>query len=357
MSKKQQPDNIQNITEEPGSTTALDTLHPGSRPAEGLSQSNDMTKSELLRKIIAVSGTIEKGDLSKFLDSLQQIGHEADKLPGGATKDHNEASIKGKKGLGVAGSMKEDVASIFGGVEGLSEEFVDNATGLFEAALEARLVVEEARLQEEYDQKLEEAYGEMAEDLTAKVDEYLDYVVDHWMAENAVAIEKSMRVEVMESFIDGMKNLFKEHYIDIPEEKVDVVGELSAKVEELEARLSDSIAESIDLRAQAKEAQRKSVVDSVVEGLVLSQADKLRTLAEGFDFADEASFRQRLELVKESYFSGNKPRSTTQLVTEEIIHDEAGNLADPLATDPTQKPTNGQMGRYVSAISRNVKKH
>lgn len=338
-------------------TAALDSLSPGSKPAEGLPDSLDISKSELLRQIVAVSGQIEKGDLSKFLQSLQQIGCEADKLPAGASKDHNEGTIKGKKGLGVSGSMKEDVAALFGGTEGISEEFIDSATGIFESALEARLVVEATRLEEEFEEKVDAAISEMTDDLVAKVSDHLDYVVEMWFEQNKVAIDNSIRADVMESFIDGMKNLFKEHYIEIPEEKVDVVAELSAQVEELTGRLNDAISENVSIRASSRDASRTAVLAQVSEGMVLSQAEKLKDLAESVDFTDEASFRQKIEMIKESYFSGQqKGRTTTQLVTEEIVHDAATGAA--VDSQPEVRAShNESMNRYAAAISRNVKKH
>jgi hypothetical protein len=353
MSKKK-PENQIPLAE---GTAALDSLAPGSKPAAGLPDSFDISKSELLRQIVAVSGQVEKGDLSKFLQSLQQIGHEADKLPSGASKDSNEATIKGKKGLGVSGSMKEDVAALFGGTEGISEEFIDSATGIFESALEARLVVETTRLEEEFEAKVDSAISEMTDDLVEKVSDHLDYVVEMWFEQNKVAIDNSIRADVMESFIDGMKNLFKEHYIEVPEEKVDVVAELSSQVEELQARLNDAISENVSARSIARDASRAAIIAQVSEGMVLSQAEKLKDLAESVDFSDEDSFRQKIEMVKESYFSPqSKGRTTTQLVTEEIVHDAATGNAVGSHQD-TQPVRNDSMSRYTAALTRTVKKH
>jgi hypothetical protein len=338
-------------------TAALDSLSPGSKPAAGLPDSFDISKSELLRQIVAVSGKIEKGDLSKFLQSLQQIGCETDELPGGASAEHNQSTIKGKKGLGVSGSMKEDVAALFGGTEGISEEFIDNATGIFESAIEARLVVEATRLEEEFEAKVDAAISEMADDLTEKVSDHLDYVVELWFEQNKVAVDNSIRSDVMESFIDGMKTLFKEHYIEVPEEKVDVVAELSAQVEELTTRLNDAINENVTVRASARDASRTAVLAKVTEGMVLSQAEKLKDLAESIEFTDEDTFAQKIEMVKESYFSTqSKGRTVTQLVTEEIVHDAATGTAVDGQAEPRATHSDS-MNRYAAAISRNVKKH
>lgn len=317
-------------------STAADTLRPNSMPAN-----IPDTKAGMLAQIMAVAGGMSKDDLNKFAEMMAQIGKEADPIPDGAAAQ-NAGTIK-------AGAMKEDIDEMFG--DTLSEEVKEKAATLFEAAVGAKLAVEAAKIEEAAAQALIEQTGEIVEAITAKVDQYLDYVVEKWMEENEVAIDTTLRAEVMESFVDGLKNLFTEHYIDIPDDKIDVVEELGNKVEELEAQLNASIAETVELRNVVAEGQAKQVFADMSEGLAATQVEKFRQLAESITFdGDVEAYSGKLAVIKESFFgSGDrKPAGSTQLVLEES-----------LGTDPDHvdsAPVTGPMAVYAQAISRTVKK-
>lgn len=296
------------------------------------------SKAEMLATFTSLMSQLGKEDLSKLMnDALAQIGKEAEKTP--------SATAPGKTGMGQMPkiSVKEDVAEMFAGEE-LSEEFMDKASTLFEAAVSARVTLEKVRIEEEHEAKLVEAVEAIQEETTSKVDQYLDYVVDQWMEENKIAIEKSLRTEIAEDFISKLHDLFTESYISVPEAEVDVLGELGAQIAELEEKLNESINQNIELRSVINEAEKETAFDEISEGLVATQIEKFRTLAEGIDFTDVESYRKKLGVIKEQYFS-NKTKTTSNIVAEET--DEPIEEAKPVAL--------GEMANYVSAISRTKK--
>jgi hypothetical protein len=242
-------------------------------------------------------------------------------------------------------SVKEDVEEMFEGQD-LSEEFKENASTIFEAAVTARAALEIARLDEEYETRLEESVTEIVEELQTGLDSYLSYVAEKWMNENQVAIESALRNEIMEEFIDGLKGLFVEHYIDIPEEKVSVVESLAAKVEALESALDEQITENAELKTMVLESNKQEILDELAEGLTMSQAEKFFALSEGVHFdGDLDVYAKKLSVVKENYFT--KKSATVMNLEEETF--EAGETTNSGSVDPS-------VNRYVQAISRTVKK-
>jgi hypothetical protein len=327
---------------------AAATLKPGSR-----TDADPKSKIEFMQRTLGVMSGMKKEDLSKFYhDVIAQIGKEADSLPSGANSGANQNSIDMKTGKGPKTrdampklSVKEDVEEMFEGQD-LSEEFKENATTIFEAAVTARAAFEIARLDEEYEIRLEESVIEIKEELEANLDSYLSYVTEKWMKENQVAIESALRNEIMEEFIDGLKGLFVEHYIDIPEEKVSVVESLAAKVEALESALDESITENAELKSMVLESNKQEVLDELAEGLTMSQAEKFFALAEGVHFdGDLDVYAKKLSVVKENYFT--KKLATVTNLEEETF--ETGEVLHSGSVDPS-------VNRYVQAISRTVKK-
>jgi len=240
--------------------------------------------------------------------------------------------------------MKEDLDALLGG-ENLSEEFVSKASTIFEAAVIARAeeVIAEAEvaLQEQF----ETAVEEIKEDLAAKVDDYLNYMVEEWMKENALAIEKGLRAEIVEDFITGLKGLFEEHYIDIPEEKVQVVEELTSKVEELEAALNEQIARGIELSKSLNEQKKIEAIYTACEGLTQTQVEKLKSLAEGVEFTTEEEFVAKVDVLKESYFKADVVVADNSSLDEVLVEEEKKQVfADP------------SMEVYTKAISQTLAK-
>lgn len=324
------------------------TLKPGSRPAG----EDPKSKIEFMTAALGAMNGMKKDDLSKWYhQAMALIGKEADSLPADANADANQGSIDMKTGKGPKTkdpmpriSVKEDVEEMFAGEE-LSEEFKDKASTLFEAAVSARVTVELARLEEEFDARLDEELGKAVESIEAGLDSYLNYVVEKWMEENQVAIESSLRNEIMEEFIGGLKGLFAEHYIDVPEDKVDVLEALTAKVEQLEESLSEVIQENTELKDVLVESKRQEVLEDLAEGLTMTQAEKFFALAEGIEFdGDLDVYTKKLSVVKENYFVRSAAKSNLE---EETF--EGDTAVQTVSYDPS-------VNRYAQAISRTVKK-
>lgn len=243
----------------------------------------------------------------------------------------------------LATNIQEDIDAIFSG-EGLSEEFKNNAKAIFEAAVLAKVDEKAQALEEEYQQKLEEEISSINENVVAKVDEYLEYVVGEWMEENKLAIDSGIRSEIAEDFMTGLKNLFVEHYIDIPEEKVDMVEELAIKVETLESELDKVVTENVSLNSQINEFVKETILSVVSEGLTEVQAAKLQKLSENIEFVSEEDYKEKVLLTKKKFFS--EAKEDVQEASEQFGADES-------IEETTYSPI---MEHYVKSISRTLKK-
>lgn len=297
------------------------------------------TRTEMLATFTSLLAQLGKEDLSHlFNDSIKK--YSPDGVPSATAPGGGPAL--GQMPAATLGAVKEDVAEMFSG-DDLSEEFKERASTVFEAAVTARMNLETVRLEEEFATKLDEAVVAVKEEMTEKVDQYLDYVVEQWIEDNKLAIESSIRAQVTEDFMEGLRNLFAESYINVPDEKLDVLGEMQAQIEELEGKLDESVNKQLELQAILDEATKEATFDEVSEGLAATQVEKLRTLAEGIEFNDAESYAKKLNIIKDKYFS-EKKEVTTGVVTE-----EAENGID----QPVEVPAH--MAHYVTAISRNVK--
>lgn len=246
-------------------------------------------------------------------------------------KDDKKKAKKMKKMMKEG--IQEDITALLSG-ENLSEEFVTKATTIFEAAVMSRVeaIAEqvEAQLQEQFDSALEE----VKEDFAYKIDDYLNYMVEEWMQENQLAIETGLRAEIVEDFMKGLHNLFVEHYIDIPDQKVDVVEELAAKVEALQGELNEQIEKSKEYKKELKEQKKSMAVQTACEGLTQTQAEKLKALAENVKFTSEDEFAQKLEQLKEAYAPTTQVKAADKAVLEEGVDVEEQKVSkvshDPL---------------------------
>ena len=228
--------------------------------------------------------------------------------------------------------MKEDLDALLSG-ENLSEEFVQKASTIFEAAVIARAEEVIAEAEVALTEQFEAAVEEIKEDLAAKVDDYLNYMVEEWMKENEIAIEQGLRAEIVEDFITGLKGLFEEHYIDIPADKVDVIGELTEKVDELESALNEQISKGVELTKELNEQKKIEAIYTACEGLTQTQVEKLKSLAEGVEFTTEEEFASKLSTLKESYFKADvKVADNSSLDDEVQIEEEKKSVAsgDPM---------------------------
>lgn len=239
--------------------------------------------------------------------------------------------------------MSEDIEALFAGEE-LSEDFKLKAKTIFEAAVKAKVDSEIVRIEEAYAETLEEQVQSIQEELSSNVDDYLNYVVEQWVSENEVAIEAGLRSELTEEFISGLRNLFAEHYIDIPEDKVSVVEEMSAKVEELEAKLNEEIDRNVALNKVINESKQFEILVDACDGLTDTQAEKLKSLAEGIEFTSADEYAQKVSIIKESYF-------TTSVKSENVLDNNDVEEGGMIAEEVT-----GRMAAYAKALGRQVPK-
>ena len=234
--------------------------------------------------------------------------------------------------------MKEDVAALTDG-EDLSEEFKAKAATIFEAAIKAKLVEEIENLESEYETKVNEKVSEVKEEIVEKVDAYLNYVVEEWMKENELAIEKGLRNEITEDFIGGLKSLFESHYIDVPQEKFDVIENQAAEIEKLKEEVNKTIEKNVELNQKIGEFAREDIINDVSSDLAITESEKLKGLAESIEYKDADSFRTSVETLKNSYFPKTKASETE---SNEVAENNAGSM-------------NESMAAYTAAISKSKK--
>lgn len=233
--------------------------------------------------------------------------------------------------------MKEDIDAMFADDETISEDFKSKAATIFEARVHDRLVQIEEEVEAKYAGQLEEAIDTIKSDLTEKVDSYLSYVVEQWMADNELAIESGLRSELTEEFIAGMRNLFAEHYIDVPVEKVDLVDELATKVEELESKLDEEIERGVEYKQALVESRKNEITRVVTEGLTDTQVEKIKSLAESVEFSTEDEYKSKLETIRENYFpSGMKKADAEQLHENVDDAEEKNDISDPFVAAVSQ---------------------
>lgn len=260
------------------------------------------------------------------------------------SEDTTEETVQNEEVVKI--DMSEHIEALLQG-EDLSEEFKDKAKTIFEAAVQQKVEEELVKIQEAYAETLEEQVQEITENLSSNVDDYLNYVVEQWVTENEVAIENGLRTELTEDFITGLRQLFAENYIDIPEDKVSVVEELGSKVAELETKLNEEINRNVHLNRTLGESKQFEVLVNACDGLTDTQAEKLKTLSEGVEFTSEGEFAKKIKTLRENYFP---VQSTGE-----------GNLALDRAeveSSPDGRVLNenlqGPMARYVQTLGRKL---
>lgn len=235
-------------------------------------------------------------------------------------------------------NVDEDLSALLSGEE-LSEEFQEKAKTIFEAAITAKVNEAVKKIEEQYEEKLVEELVEYKVELTERVDSYLEYVAQEWMEENALQVEQGLKSEMTESFLSGMRGLFEEHYVSIPEEKYDVVENMVEKLDEMESKLNEQIERNISLNQRLGESVADHILADVSEGLAISQKEKLASLAEGVEFESEEEYREKLETLKESYFQ----KST-------VINEEA-DAPQMISEDVTaEAPSGSSMQAYLRAL-------
>ena len=241
--------------------------------------------------------------------------------------------------------LSDDVKALVSSDADLSEEFKDKAATIFETAVKTRIKEQTKILEAQYEEKLSSEKETIKEAMTEKVDSYLNYVVEEWMKENELAVERGIRTEIAEDFITGLKDLFKEHYIDVPEEKYNVLDDLTNQNKKLEDKLNEQIEKNVELSKKVSDADRSSIVAEISDDLADTEKEKFTSMAENVEYDSADKFREKLETIKESYFPKKK-------IEETASKDEVDSVA---ANAPTLESNTDAMAAYTAAITKNIK--
>jgi hypothetical protein len=274
-------------------------------------------------------------------DNAKNNVQDEKEAEGGTSKKPNVAtkSASAPEASHITG-MKEDIDALMNGEE-LSEEFKQKATTIYEAAVMNRVKQEVAKLEEEFNGKLAEQVESIKEGLVEQVDGYLDYVVEQWIAQNEIALEHGMKSEILEGFVSGLKGLFEEHYIDIPEEKFDVLASMEEQIEQLSAKLDETVASNVEMRKSLSEMKRSEIVAEAGAGLTDTEVEKFTGLAEELSYEDAESFKAKVQTIRENYFSTKAQADVTSVVTD-----------TPVDTLVEEKKLNPTMNAYLSMLNR-----
>ena len=302
-------------------------------------------KSEILQGLVDHMKGLKKEDLAKLYGSqiLEQDDEEEEDDEDGEEEESEEKKVKKESidqivdGLDVS----DDVTALVDGEE-LSEEFKTKAATIFETAVKSKVRVELEKIQEENDKVMEDMAESTMNDIVEKVDDYMNYVVEQWMEDNQLAIERGLKGEIAEDFISGLKNLFEDHYIDVPDEKYDILEANLTKIEELEEKLNKQMEENVQLKKQKGELVKESMISDVADGMTDTETEKFQSLVEDVEFSDEEPYKGKLQTIRESYF-GTEKDVKTEVLTEE------GSTDTPVETS-------GTMAQYMSAIGKDAKR-
>ena len=301
-----------------------DVVNKGAAAAEGMKEEEELEYDE----------DEELLEAAKEEEEEEEEGEEeGGKKKGKKEEDEEDEEEEMKEEF----SIEEDVNALLAGEE-LSEEFQEKARTIFEAALRSKVSEIKETLEEQYSVALAEEVEEIKTELAERVDAYLEYVAEEWMVENELAIEKGLKTEMTESFLSGMKGLFEEHYVSIPEEKYNVLESMVEKLDDMETKLNEQIEKNISLNKRLAESVADGILDQVSEGLASTQKEKLASLAESVGFESEEEYREKLETLKESYFSRSvSPSAKTETLSEGV--------------DSSHDSVSGSMAAYLKTLS------
>ena len=320
-------------------------------------EKSESTKADLLKKIAehfkSEDEEVVKESLTAILEASKEEDEDEDEddeedmdeatkkeASHGDDEDEDDDEDEKEESKKESFDMSDDIDALVGG-EDLSEEFKNKAKVVFEAAVSAKVSEIKEELESQKRDEIVEASNEIKEDLTNKVDSFLGYVAEEWVKDNELAIERGLKSELTENFIQGLKALFEDHYVEVPDDKLDVVDELASKIEEVEAKLNEEVSKNIDLTSERDELVRNKVVSEVSSDLTTSEVEKLTKLIEDID--QDEDFESNVKTIKESYFSGEK--SKLQL-DEEVVSDSDEN------TSTEDKILDPSMAAYSAAIGK-----
>jgi len=282
---------------------------------------------------------LKQGDNPEAEESAEVVAEEPTKEE--ETTTVAEEEVKEEPTVNV----EEDLAALFGGEE-LSEEFQTKAKTIFEAAVNSKVNVVKEEMSAEYEKTLTENLESVKAELVERTDSYLEYVADEWLKENALEVEHGLKTEMTESFLSGMKSLFEDHYVSIPDDKYDVLESMVNKLDDMEGKLNEQIEKNISLNKRLGESTADGILSEVSEGLAETQKEKLKSLAEGVEFEGEDAYREKVATLRESYFpkDGSKPQVSSKSET----------ISEGIANDAGQDVSN-TMNKYLTALSMGTK--
>ena len=328
------PDDDSAKLKTPGGTLkqVKDIVTKGAKPAEGAKGMKE-EETEVEGEVVAENEQTTEDVVSEEETTTDEVVTEEE-----TTEDEVVAEDKI--------DVEDDLNALIAGEE-LSEEFQEKARTIFEAAIKTKVAEMTETVKAQYEETLVEEVKAIKEELQDRLDSYLEYVADEWVSENELAIEHGLKTEMTESFLEGMKKLFEDHYVTIPEEKYDVIESMVDKLDEMESKLNEQIDKNVALNKRLAESTADVIFAEVTEGLAQTQRDKLATLAENVEFESENGYREKLETLKESYFPSNTstPNSKSENLTEESE-----------ATDYQSKAVSSVMERYLQTMTRVAKK-
>jgi len=320
------PDDDSAKLKEPGATLkqVKDVVNKGAKPADSMPKMANPVKEEeeIEDEVVAEEETAEEEVV--------------------AEEETTEEETVAEKEEVIEYDIEEDVNALLAGEE-LSEEFQEKAKVIFETAINAKVSQIQVELEEKYSSVFAEEVKTFKGELSERVDSYLEYVADEWFQENALVIDQGLKTEMTESFLSGMKDLFEAHYVEIPEDKYDVVHNMTNKLDEMETKLNEQIEKNVSLNKRLAESVADGILDQVSDGLAQTQKEKLASLAESVEFESEEEYREKLETLKESYFAPKKQSSSVKTET----------LSEGVSNDHQQY--SGSMSAYVRALGSTVK--
>nr|BDD45179.1 hypothetical protein 23 [bacterium] len=320
------PDDDSNKVKEPGATLkqVKDVVNAKAKPAEPMAAA--MKEEEVETEVEADQEVVAEAE-EEVTSEVEEVVSEEETTEEEVVSEEETSEDE----VVVEYNVEEDVEALLQGEE-LSEEFREKAKTIFEAALHAKAKEIQTSLEEQYATALAEEVEEIKVALTERVDSYLEYVSSEWLEENALAVESGLKTEITESFMDGMKTLFEEHYVSMPEEKYDVLESMVQKLDDMETKLNEQIERNIALNGKLSESSADRIFGQVAEGLAISQKDKFATLAESVEFESEENYREKLETLKKSYFSehASAPADETENLTEEADFSEETKVSSTM---------------------------
>ena len=320
-----------------------DIVNKGAKPAEPMPKGMKEEEVEVEGDVVAEEEQTTE-DQADVVSEEETTESEEQEIVA-EEESSEEEEVVAEEQIEDSIDVEEDLTALLEGEE-LSEEFQNKARTIFEAAIKTKISEVKSELQEQYEKTIVEEVASVKAELAERVDAYLEYVSDEWMSENKLAVEAGLKTEMTESFLTGMKSLFEDHYVTIPEEKYDVLNSMVEKLDEMEGKLNEQINKNVALNKRLAESTSDVILADVSEGLAVTQKDKLATLAENVEFDGEDNYREKLVTLRNSYFPANPgaPKQQTE------------NLSEGAETGHQQPAVTGSMESYLKAISRSVKK-